>query len=78
MCTLRKKNGYSHSKWENSEIYINADCFAEQIGNTMEGYARDVYCYKNNVFFSTELSSFRITRLAMYKDWARVVAIKIS
>lgn len=71
---IKNEGGYK----EQGVSGINADCFAEQIGNTMQGYARDVYCYKNNVFFSTELSSFRITRLTMYKDWAKVVANKIK
>jgi len=69
----KNEGGYK----EQSVSGINANCFAIHIGNAFEGYARDIYCYKNNVFFSTELSSFRTTRLAKYRDWVKVVANKI-
>jgi len=69
----KNEGGYK----EQSVSGIKANCFALQIGNAFEGYARDIYCYKNNVFFSTELSSFRTTRLAKYRDWTKVLANKI-
>ncbi len=70
---IKNEGGYK----EKDTSGINANCFAIESGNTLEGYYRDVYCKKNNIFFNTEISTFRVSRLSEYKDWANFIANKL-
>jgi hypothetical protein len=70
---IKNEGGYK----ELSSFGIDADCFALEGGNYMEGYYQDAYCKKKNIFFSTEVSSFKRSRLPEYEDWANIIANKI-
>jgi hypothetical protein len=70
---IKNEGGYK----ELSSFGINADCFALEGGNYMEGYYQDAYCKKKNIFFNTEVSSFKRSRLPEYEDWANIIANKI-
>ena len=68
---IKNEGGYK----EISNSGVNAQCFAIDSGNS-EGYHRDFYCVKNNIFFDTETNS-GIVRPTDSKEWARTIAGKI-
>lgn len=69
---IENEGGYK----EMSTSGIDAICFALEGGDYMNGYYRNIHCYKNNVFFSTEIGTFMTSRLDNYKDWATIISKK--
>lgn len=71
--STKEERGYK----EKNTSGINANCFALEGGNIYRGYYRNVYCQKKNIYFTTEIGTFKLTRLDSYKDWAKAITEKI-
>lgn len=70
---IKEKGGYT----EINPSGIDAECFAIKSGDYLAGYFKWVICKKNNIIFTSEVSSFNSWRTGYYDNLAKIIANKI-
>lgn len=63
---------------ERNPASVNANCFAIEGGNTIEAFHVDYYCQKKNLFFSTEIVTWKKSRFSDAEIWAQKIANKLE
>ncbi|MFH1473965.1 MAG: hypothetical protein ABIE55_03660 [Candidatus Aenigmatarchaeota archaeon] len=73
---IKNEGGYK----EISSFWIDADCFGKEgfyPDYPLNNYYQNFFCKKKNIFFNTETSGYKKSRLSDSEEWAKTIADKI-